>query len=236
MTFRDFVIAIAAATTVTLGGTPPPESPAPTAEAKAQAQGLTDRLLDVSVKLDKLGELPEYKLGEPVVIELEMRNMTTDRNFWIPRRTYLPFPDLKSVYACSPMLVTAKHAGRDVQLTERGRAIEESMKRGITQGWQGGTAWRFIEDMTHPRPVEPGGGITDRPFQAQAIANLISDMTEPGLYEFEVKFLVKVSPANNGLAEGLTTTKVVRSKTLRLFLTGYLFEFDKPPAKPRPTP
>ncbi len=207
-------------------------------EARLSAQGLADRFLEVRAKLDKPGDFPVYHLGEPIVVELEMRNMAEEHVFWIPRSgfTYRP---AKSWSVAPSYMVTAKRyrykegpppEKEDVPLTEQGKTTAEYLKQGppVLSRSDGGPAWRF-SDPSHPRVLKSfggSGGMTEQPYPAMAMANLLCDMTVPGNYELEVRFYVRV--LGIGPTEGEPATMVVRGPALRLFVDGRRYKLDSP--------
>jgi len=217
MASRFLLVTAAAAAVAGLGGDGPA---APTPESRLTAQQLADRFLEIHAKLDKPGELPEYRLGEPVVVELEMKNRDLGHMFWIPLWTQHNLIDLKLWYTAGAYMVTAKRDGRAVPLTERGRAAEEYMERGV-EALSCGLVYTFVGEWPRPPELRNVAGGRQSTL-AKAVANLTCDMTEPGDYELEVKFLMKVHQV-----EG-TVTKVVRDKALRLRVLNRFEKIDEP--------
>ena len=200
----------------------PPESPRvpPSAQSRLTPQELIDYRLVVRARLDKAtdqpGKLPEYELGEPVVVELDIRNMSYETGIWVPYSTFQ---------------IQGKRYGRAVAPTAWGREIAEGWEHGNRPS--GGWLPRFVDDMDHD-PRARINGITDKPTRVKLLANLLCDVTLPGEYELEVRFPAKVFRGERPY-DGIEATKVVRGENLRLRLVWRQYRLDTPdPAAAKP--
>jgi len=94
------------------------------------------------------------------------------------------------------------------------------MERGV-EALSGGYIYTIANEWPLPGVPRNAAGAR-RSIPAKAVANLTCDMTEPGEYELEVKFLMKV-PGVEG-----AVTRVVRDKALRLRVLNRFEKIDEP--------
>ncbi|MEJ7637110.1 MAG: hypothetical protein WKF75_03745 [Singulisphaera sp.] len=195
---------------------------------------MADRFLEVRGRLDKPGERPEYEFGEPVVIELDIRNMSEGHLFTIPYSTLL-FGE--PMMPATQYVVETTRFGKPIPLTTFGRMTVERLNRG--DDIEGGDAHRFAKDLEDPRSAKFPH--TEQPFLVNIRASLLCDMTALGDYELQVRFPVRVFSLAKGegrhvLGTGTPAVKEVRlAKPLRLRVVGRIYRLEPSPVKGPPT-
>lgn len=195
----------------------PPRAP-PQGEDLLSPQELTDRLLVVRARLDKPGPVPEYKLGEPIYVVLDIRNMTERHLFNIPLWGIAPAGGIDTA---SNYVVEARRYGKPVPLTVFGRRSVELLRRNLPVEVRWSTQ-PFDDDREHPRLRN--GSHTEQPTPAQVMANLLSDLSDYGEYELVVKFRVDVLMEVDGLVKPVSAVKVVSpTPSLRLSIVNRFY-------------
>ncbi|CAN5905166.1 hypothetical protein BH23PLA1_BH23PLA1_14540 [soil metagenome] len=191
----------------------------PKDEAQCSPQEVADRFLEVRARLDKPGELPRYLLGEPVIIHLEIRNLSEEHFFTF----------MSGAGSLPSYVVDATCQGKPVPYTLLGQvAVERFNSRGGLSGPQ--------YDVYIPRFAE-----TSRPIKARIMANIQCDMTQLGEYELNVRFRLRVHsldeevPLYSRFGEfgaGKLVVKEVRlDKPLRLWVNHRLYQLDSLPVE-----
>ncbi|GAC1473864.1 MAG: hypothetical protein NVSMB9_23230 [Isosphaeraceae bacterium] len=221
-----------------------PEKERPQGEDLLSPQELTDRLLVVRARLDKPGEVPEYELGEPIIVNLDIRNMSDRHLFNVPnwgverdatpRRKTGPIANWMGsgpwpLDSAMCYVVEARRYGKPIPLTTLGRQSVESLQRNHPV--VANVVYPFDDGWTHRRVQNAH---TDQPTPAHVIVNVLCDMTDGGDYELVVKFLVGVLVPANDWFEPVNTLKVVNSPPLRLSVVNRLYKLEPPPVKPAP--
>lgn len=155
----------------------PPEEAVP-----CSPQEVADRYLEVRAHLDKSGEAPRYLLGEPVLIHLDLRDLSEDYLFAFDT-------SVQSGYVPSSYAVEATCDGKPVPLTILGqRAIEFCKQRKGSSLARVPTAFDLARTLV-PRPSEE-----EHPVRLTIMANILCDMTDLGEYELKVFLRMRVIP------------------------------------------
>jgi len=200
-------------------------------EDKLTPQEAADQLMVVEARLNKPGENPEYALGEPVIVHLEIKNMALGRIFSIstcPTPGYVP-----GLHTQSPYLVTAMRYKKPVALTGMGRrslqGIERDLELEPLQGNLSNVLYPFEPDPAHPRVTK--NAHTEQAVPVRLMANLLCDMTDVGDYELHAEFAVRVPVSYSNHVMTSRAVKVVTKTPLRFHIRGYIYGVD-----PRPKP
>jgi len=243
MASRFLLVSAVAAAVAGLGGAGPA---APTPESKLSSQDLADRFLEIHAILDKpgrvlpprtlltlgnlelrtkpvkTGEPPVYRLGEPVVVELELKNKSADHVFWVAGRARGHVVGTKMWSTTSGYMLTAKRKGRVMPPTAHGKGLQEYLINSLLEPVAYG--WSCVDRLPAPTKADAQGN-TPIAFPARAVANVLCDMTEAGEYELEVTLFVKVRGGNPPM-DDKPAIVVVRDKALRLLVTEYSIKID----------
>ncbi len=195
-------------------------APAPAEEGQLSPQEVADRFLEVRAKLNKPGDLPAYRLGEPIVVELDIRNMSREYYFDVPLWNRLqPGPAL-------PYVVGASRDGRPVPYTTLGQTSLDRLD--VAEPIEGAPpvspVWPFKEENSRIDVVH-----TTQATPAKVMANLTCDLTEVGEYQLQVRFRVRVYSLSDGEGplepgSGSTVVKEVRfAEPLKLRVDGRFY-------------
>ena len=195
----------------------------PHPEDQLSAQELTDQFLVVRARFVKPEMVPVYELGEQIVLELDIRNMSERHQFLVPSWVGA---DAGSNNMASHYLVEARRSGKPAPLTVFGQRAVELFERNLPVKARN-TTFPFQGDA-HPRGVV--GQSTIMPTQAKIMVNVLCDMTDAGEYELIVKFRVGAWMEVNGRGEAVNAIKVVSpSPPLRLNIVNRLEKHLPPP-------
>ncbi len=185
-------------------------------EDRLSAQELTDQFLVVRARFVKPEMVPVYELGEQIVLELDIRNMSQKHQFKVPNRVGA---DAEPINMASHYLVEARRYGKPVPLTVFGQRSVELFERNLPV--QVKYMMLPFEDDAHPRGVV--GGTSILATQAKIMVNVLCDMTDAGEHELVVKFRVGAWMEVNGRGEAVNAIKVVNpSPPLRLNIVNRL--------------
>ena len=199
-------------------------------EDRLSPQELTNRLLVVRARLDKpildtngmfgRERLPEYELGEPILVELDIYNVSERSLFKVPDWGARQSSQRISV---TDYIVEATRNGKPVPFTTLGGRSVEFLRRDLPM--------RAHYAVLHYDDVRPDPTIDDAvpPPTARVMVNVLCDMTDSGDYSLVVKFRVGVLKWVNGRPESVNTLKVVDNWPSRLRVVNRLYRLQQPP-------